>query len=53
VQANLLAATSESAEARNQVYNVAVGDRTTLNALFGLLRDNLAAWGVSPAVQPI
>ena len=53
VQANLLAATSESAEARNQVYNVAVGDRTTLNALFGLLRDNLAAHGVSPAVQPV
>ena len=53
VQANLLAATSESAEARNQVYNVAVGDRTTLNALFGLLRDNLAACGVSPAVQPV
>ena len=53
VQANLLAATCESAKARNQVYNVAVGDRTTLNALFGLLRDNLAAWGVSPAVQPV
>lgn len=53
VQANLLAATSENAEARNQVYNVAVGDRTTLSALFGLLRDNLAAWGVSPAVQPV
>ena len=45
VQANLLAATSASAEARNQVYNVAVGDRTTLNTLFGLLRDNLAAYG--------
>ena len=53
VQANLLAATSESAEARNQVYNVAVGDRTTLNALFGLLRDNLAAHGVNPTVQPV
>jgi UDP-N-acetylglucosamine 4-epimerase len=26
----------------NQVYNVAVGDRTTLNELFYLLRDNLA-----------
>jgi UDP-N-acetylglucosamine 4-epimerase len=25
----------------NQVYNVAVGDRTTLNELFHLLRDNL------------
>jgi nucleoside-diphosphate-sugar epimerase len=34
VQANLLAATSTHAEARNQVYNVAVGDRTTLNQLF-------------------
>ena len=51
VQANLLAATSESAEARNQVYNVAVGDRTTLNTLFRLLRDNLAAWvQVSPLI---
>jgi UDP-N-acetylglucosamine 4-epimerase len=42
VQANLLAATTPSLEARNQVYNVAVGDRTTLNQLFYLLRDNLA-----------
>ena len=42
-----------SAEARNQVYNVAVGDRTTLNALFGLLRDNLAAHGVKSTVQPV
>lgn len=52
VQANLLAATA-SPEARNNVYNVAVGDRTTLNTLFGLLRDNLATHGVSPAVQPV
>ena len=36
----------------NQVYNVAVGDRTTLNDLFGLLRSNLAAHGVSSSVQP-
>ena len=42
VQANLLAATAISSEARNQVYNVAVGDRTTLKELFYLLRDNLA-----------
>ena len=53
VQANLLAATTADAAARNQVYNVAVGDRTTLNTLFGLLRDNLAAHGVSPEVQPV
>ena len=53
VQANLLAATVAPGAARNQVYNVAVGDRTTLNTLFGLLRDNLAAHGVGAAVQPV
>lgn len=31
VQANILAATTENEEALNQVYNVAGGDRTTLN----------------------
>ena len=29
-------------EAQNQVYNVAVGERTSLIQLFGLLRDGLA-----------
>jgi UDP-N-acetylglucosamine/UDP-N-acetylgalactosamine 4-epimerase len=69
VQANLLAATVSQlplplGEGRgegsqspvspvNQVYNVAVGDRTTLNTLFALLRDNLAAHGVSASVQPV
>ena len=42
VQANLLAATAESPDAANQVYNVAVGDRTSLNELFELLRAELA-----------
>jgi len=42
VQANLLAATVETAEAANQVYNVAVNARTNLNELFVLLRDGLA-----------
>ena len=41
VQANLLAATTENAEAINQVYNVAVGDRTTLNELYTQLKTNL------------
>lgn len=41
VQANLLAATTENANASNQVYNVAVGDRTTLNELFWHLHENL------------
>ncbi|GFE58645.1 SDR family oxidoreductase [Geobacter sp. AOG1] len=42
VQANLLAATVDNAEAVNQVYNVAVNARTSLVELFNLLRDGLA-----------
>ncbi|MBW3571348.1 MAG: SDR family oxidoreductase [Gemmatimonadetes bacterium] len=42
VQANVLAATAPD-ESTDQVYNVAVGDRTTLNELFALIRDGLAA----------
>lgn len=38
IQANLLAATTETPEALNQVYNVAVAERTTLNELFELER---------------
>jgi len=41
VQANLLAATTENVSAVNQVYNVAVGGRTTLNQLLDSLRENL------------
>jgi UDP-N-acetylglucosamine/UDP-N-acetylgalactosamine 4-epimerase len=41
VQANLLAATTQNAEARNRVYNIAVGGRTTLNELFIMLREQL------------
>lgn len=37
VQANILAATAND-EAKNQVYNVAVGDRTTLNDLFNAIK---------------
>lgn len=43
VQINLLAATTQSDEAVNQVYNVAVGDRTTLNELYERLQSNLVA----------
>lgn len=42
VQANLLAATTQDRDATNQVYNVAVGDRTTLNGLYAALRELLA-----------
>ncbi|HKQ25358.1 MAG TPA: NAD-dependent epimerase/dehydratase family protein [Burkholderiales bacterium] len=38
IQANLLAATTDNPEALNQVYNVAVGERTTLNELFDFER---------------
>jgi UDP-N-acetylglucosamine 4-epimerase len=41
VQANLLAATSEDPAAVNQVYNIAVGERTSLNQLFEAIRVNL------------
>lgn len=52
IQANLLAATTTITEARNQVYNVSVGDRTTLNQLFALLRKALAANGFSYEKNP-
>jgi UDP-N-acetylglucosamine 4-epimerase len=41
VQANLLAALAEG-EAVNQIYNVAVGDRTTLNGLYGMMKGLLS-----------
>ncbi|MBN1841111.1 MAG: Vi polysaccharide biosynthesis UDP-N-acetylglucosaminuronic acid C-4 epimerase TviC [Deltaproteobacteria bacterium] len=41
VQSNLLAATCENVEALNKVYNVAYGERTTLNQLFQLIKEGL------------
>jgi UDP-N-acetylglucosamine 4-epimerase len=63
IQANLLAATVKERHgderttaviqpALNQVYNMAVGDRTTLNQLFALVRDNLGPFGVSASTAP-
>lgn len=52
VQANILAATANN-EAKNQVYNVAVGGRTTLNTLFSALREHLSANGVSYTQDPV
>ena len=40
VQANILAATSID-KAKNEIYNVALGDRTTLNSLFDCLKESL------------
>lgn len=42
VQANILASLPESPDASNQVYNVALGDRTTLNELFSNIRTLIA-----------
>jgi UDP-N-acetylglucosamine 4-epimerase len=42
VQANLLAATTDTPAALNEVYNIAVSERTTLNELFALERALLA-----------
>ncbi|MFX1671520.1 NAD-dependent epimerase/dehydratase family protein [Paraburkholderia sp. A2WS-5] len=42
VQANILAAVAEDPAAVNQVYNVALGDRTTLNELFQYISDLVA-----------
>lgn len=52
VQANLLAANATADDATDQVYNVAVGDRTTLNQLFDALRTNLGPFGVPAEVKP-
>lgn len=42
VQVNILAARAQSEAAWNQVYNVAFGQRTTLNELFALIRAEVA-----------
>ncbi len=54
VQANVLAATSNKS-AKNQVFNVALGDRTTLNQLFESLKfalqDNTIEYTKSPCYR--
>lgn len=53
VQANILAATTENNVAKNQVYNVAVGDRTTLNDLFNAIKMALNENDVIYLKEPI
>ena len=53
VQANLLAATTTNADAKNQIYNVAVGDRTTLNELFSAIQLALQANGINHSKAPV
>ncbi|MGP4951604.1 NAD-dependent epimerase/dehydratase family protein [Psychrobacter sp. T6-1] len=52
VQANILAATAND-EAKNEVYNVAVGGRTTLNTLYAALKENLADNGIKYTQAPV
>lgn len=52
IQANLLAATQERNEASNQVYNVAVGARTSLNDLYMMLKTELAQLGIKYHKEP-
>lgn len=47
VQANILAATTADDAVKNQVYNVAVGDRTTLNDLYRAIQAALSENGVN------
>lgn len=51
VQANLLAALGPD-EVQGEVFNVAVGEQTSLNQLFGLLRDGLRRHGRVIAAEP-
>ena len=53
VQANILAATTQNDDAKNQVYNVAVGDRTTLNDLFNAIKAALNENGVTYTKEPV
>lgn len=52
VQANILAATAPD-NAKDQVYNVAVGDRTTLNDLFCAIKQALETNGITVSKSPV
>ena len=44
IQANILALETQNSEAINQIYNVAFGERTTLNQLVGFLKQDLTEY---------
>ncbi len=52
IQANILAATADPA-AQNQIYNIALNDRTSLNQLFGYLKNALEQHGIHYDQSPI
>jgi len=53
VQANILAAVIETTPNNSEVYNVALGDRTTLNELFLAIKEALAKHGVFYSEDPV
>ncbi len=54
VQLNLLAATTQEEKSLNQIFNAAVGERTTLNHLYLQLKSGLKDYSVnSQSMQPI
>lgn len=53
VQANILAATTTNQDAKNQVYNVAVGDKTALNDLFNTIKEALNKNNILYEYKPI
>lgn len=52
IEMNILAATASN-EAKDQVYNVAVGDRTTLNELYHAIAAALGECGIDVNEEPI
>tara|TARA_B100000212_G_scaffold209241_1_gene157997 strand:+ start:34318 stop:35343 length:1026 start_codon:yes stop_codon:yes gene_type:complete len=52
IQANILAAMTQAEEAKNQIYNIAMNDSTTLNELFELISDELRNNGFIYKLKP-
>lgn len=52
IQANLLAASVSNTAAKNQIYNIAFGGRTTLNELFAAIKTSLIHHNVKYRLMP-
>lgn len=48
VQANILSAVTDDSDAKNQIYNIAVGERTSLNELHGMISAVLSENSIHP-----
>ncbi len=52
IQANILAATADLGS-KNQIYNIALNENTSLNQLFNCLKASLAAHGIAYVKEPL